>query len=166
MKIKLLLIATFVAMLLVGCKNVPDEDLQSTTNMVEMESSMIEKFVETDTSTMWDSTSQSSSRNSSTGESTTPVPATERTSESKPQNMAQNSQPQQSKGKISASRAEEIALNHAGVSKAEAKFLKSQLDIDDGRYKYEVDFYANGYQYDYEIDADSGKVLDSDKDRD
>ena len=165
MKIKLLLVATFVAVLLVGCKNVPDESLQSTTNMVEMESSMIDEFMETESSTMGDSTSQSSVA-STTKQSTTPVPATERTSDSKPQNLVQNSEPQQSqKGKISASRAEEIALDHAGVSKAEAKFLKSNLDIDDGRYKYEVDFYANGYEYDYEIDAESGKVIDSDKDR-
>lgn len=57
------------------------------------------------------------------------------------------------------------ALSHAGVAAEDARFDRTELDRDDGRYKYEVEFEANGFEYDYEIDAVSGQVLDFEKDR-
>ena len=65
---------------------------------------------------------------------------------------------------ISADKAKEIALSHAGVSASAATFVKAKLDWDDGRMEYEVEFYANNTEYDYEIDATSGTVLSYDKD--
>ena len=41
---------------------------------------------------------------------------------------------------ISADRAKQIALNDAGVKEANAVFLRANLDWDDGRKKYEVEF--------------------------
>ncbi len=55
------------------------------------------------------------------------------------------------------------ALNHAGVS-ASAIRDPAELDKDDGRWIYEVEFKANGFEYDYDIDAPTGKVLSADKD--
>ncbi len=75
------------------------------------------------------------------------------------------SNPTQSKY-ISASKAKEIALAHAGITAANAKFVKVELDKDDGIYKYEVDFESGNYEYDYEINAKTGKVLDFDKEYD
>lgn len=66
---------------------------------------------------------------------------------------------------IGKDKAKSTALSHAGVKAADARFEKAELDRDDGRVYYEVDFSANGYEYDYEIDAKSGKVLDADKER-
>ena len=43
---------------------------------------------------------------------------------------------------ISADRAKEIALADAGVQAADAVFLRAQLDWDDGRAEYEVEFYS------------------------
>ncbi len=63
-----------------------------------------------------------------------------------------------STGYISADKAKEIALSHAGVSASDATFVKAKLDWDDGRMEYEVEFYANSTEYDYEIDASSGAV--------
>jgi len=60
----------------------------------------------------------------------------------------------------------ENALDHAGVKASEAKNPKCELDRDDGTVHYDVDFDANGYEYDYEIDAFTGKVLKSEKERD
>ncbi|MGI6326551.1 MAG: PepSY domain-containing protein [Saccharofermentanales bacterium] len=56
------------------------------------------------------------------------------------------------------------ALNHAGVSASAIRDLEVELDKDDGRWIYEVEFKANGFEYDYDIDALTGKVLSADKD--
>lgn len=49
---------------------------------------------------------------------------------------------------ISADRAKQIALNDAGVKEANAVFLQANLDWDDGRMKYEVEFYSGTTEYD------------------
>ena len=67
---------------------------------------------------------------------------------------------------ITADRAKEIALEHAGISASNAVFVKAGLDWDDGRVTYEVEFYANNTEYDYEIDPASGKVLSYDREWD
>jgi uncharacterized membrane protein YkoI len=61
-------------------------------------------------------------------------------------------------------KAKSIALESAGVSEAEATFLKAHLDHDDRRVVYDVEFYSRNTEYDYEIDAVSGDILESDKD--
>ena len=65
---------------------------------------------------------------------------------------------------ITAAQAQEIALKHAGVSASSAVILKNQLDQDDGRLKYEVEFYVGNTEYDYDIDATSGTILSYDRD--
>ena len=60
--------------------------------------------------------------------------------------------------------AQKIALDHAGVSKDSVKFVYTQLERDDGRWKYEVEFYKDNTEYDYDIDAISGDILSYDHD--
>lgn len=60
---------------------------------------------------------------------------------------------------ISDAKAKEIALKHAGLSSNQVKFTKVEKDQDDGVTKYEVEFYYNNKEYNYEIDANNGKVL-------
>ena len=58
-----------------------------------------------------------------------------------------------------------IALEHAGYDEADVKFFRARLDFDDGRYEYEIEFRtADYFEYDYTIDAASGKIVDFDKD--
>lgn len=64
---------------------------------------------------------------------------------------------------IGAESAKSAALAHAGLSAAQVSGLVATLDYDDGRAVYEVEFICNGYEYDYEIDAASGAVIDFDK---
>ena len=66
-----------------------------------------------------------------------------------------------SAGKVDEARAKEIALNHAGVKAADATVTKSKLDYDDGRQVYEIEWYANGAKYDYEVDAATGEIVNS-----
>lgn len=69
-------------------------------------------------------------------------------------------------GLLSAEEAKQLALNHAGVSADDVLFSQAELDYDDGRTVYEVEFRAGGYEYDYEIDAETGKILKSERERD
>lgn len=68
--------------------------------------------------------------------------------------------------KISEKKAKEVALEHAGLKEADVTALFVELDYDDGILRYEVDFHHGGYEYDYDIDAKTGKVLSYDKDYD
>ena len=59
-----------------------------------------------------------------------------------------------------------IALKNAGIKSSQAKKVKVEKDGENGRTIYEVEFTANGYEYEYEIDASSGKILKKEKERD
>ena len=62
--------------------------------------------------------------------------------------------------------AKSAALKHAGITEAQATQLKVELDRDDGKLVYDVEFKSAGYEYDYEIDAVKGTILQSDKELD
>lgn len=59
-----------------------------------------------------------------------------------------------------------IALKHAGLSKDQVSRLKAEFDIDDGVPQYDVEFKYDGWEYEYEIHAESGKILKWDKEKD
>ena len=70
-----------------------------------------------------------------------------------------------SSGTISAEDAKAKALAHAGLSSGSVTFVKAELDRDDGRLVYDVEFYTADYkEYDYEIDAATGEVVSYDYD--
>ena len=59
-----------------------------------------------------------------------------------------------------------IALKDAGLTKDQVRGLRAEFDYDDGRPEYDVDFRHGSYEYDYEIHAETGKILSRDKERD
>ena len=63
---------------------------------------------------------------------------------------------------IGVEKAKSIALKDAGVSGA--TFVKAKLDTEDGVKVYDVEFYKANVEYDYEIDAITGKILEKDRD--
>lgn len=65
---------------------------------------------------------------------------------------------------ISSARAREIALDDAGVKESDARFVRVDLDWEDGRLQYEVEFYSGNKEYDYDINAVTGDILDRDYD--
>ncbi len=66
---------------------------------------------------------------------------------------------------ISEKKAKEIVLEHAGYEESEVNFLKVNLEFDDGRYEYEIEFRAEGnLEYDYSVDAANGKIVEFDRD--
>ena len=66
-----------------------------------------------------------------------------------------------STGAVDEAKAQEIALAHAGVNAVDATITKSKLDYDDGRQIYEIEWYANGAKYDYEIAVATGEIVNS-----
>ena len=59
---------------------------------------------------------------------------------------------------ISVDEAKQIALSDAGVSSV--SFTKAKLEKEDGRVIYEIEFYTGRTEYEYEIDAVSGQILE------
>lgn len=66
--------------------------------------------------------------------------------------------------KITKEEAVSIALAHAGLQENQVTRLRTEFDYDDGRPEYEVDFHHDRYEYDYEIHAETGKIIGWDKD--
>ena len=61
---------------------------------------------------------------------------------------------------ISVDQAKSIALKHAGFQASDVTFIKAKLDHDDGYTVYEIEFYKGGVEYDYTINAVSGKIME------
>lgn len=81
-----------------------------------------------------------------------------RQAEHKPESSAQNTE------LLAEAEAKAIALEHAGVAEANARFHKVHLDTDDGRREYDIEFRVGNVEYEYEIDAQTGRIHDHDKD--
>lgn len=60
---------------------------------------------------------------------------------------------------ITEAEAQQAAFSHAGVSGATV--IKAEYDRDDN--KYEIEFIAGSYKYEYEISASDGRVIESEK---
>ncbi len=59
--------------------------------------------------------------------------------------------------------AEEAAFNDAGVKKEEVTNIRTNLELDDGRYIYDVEFFVGNVEYEYEILAENGDIVEKDK---
>ncbi len=98
----------------------------------------------------------------------TPAPASEspmQSADQSPSAPQQSVQPDNSPvNTISQDEAKQIALKDAGVAEADVTGLRVKEDRDDGRYIYEVQFYVQNKEYDYDIDATSGAIVSSDYD--
>ena len=64
-------------------------------------------------------------------------------------------------GTVDEEMAQKIALEHAGVKATDATITKSKLDYEDGRQVYDIEWYAGGAKYDYEIATDTGEIISS-----
>lgn len=71
-------------------------------------------------------------------------------------------------GSVTLEQAKQTALNHAGKTASQVTFVKAKSDWENGRTVYEIEFiYRSGtsyLEYDYEIDASTGKILSYDYD--
>lgn len=58
--------------------------------------------------------------------------------------------------------AKSIAFQDAGVEEANVTGIRIHQEYDDGREKYEIDFYVDNREYDYDIDSNTGEILSKD----
>ncbi len=82
-------------------------------------------------------------------------PAETKPAETKPATTA--------KKKIGVTKAKNAAFKHANVKASNAWDVEVDLDTEKGKLVYEVSFEAVGFEYNYDIDAYTGKVVRSEK---
>ena len=59
------------------------------------------------------------------------------------------------------------ALTHAKLSRDQLDFVKNiEMDFEHGRKVYEIGFYQGGFEYEYDIDAETGNILKFERDFD
>ena len=65
---------------------------------------------------------------------------------------------------ISVDEAQKTALDHAGYTAEQVTGLHTDYEVDDGIPRYEVKFYYERMEYEYEIHAETGKIISFDMD--
>lgn len=76
------------------------------------------------------------------------------------ENQKNNSNADSTAKYIGSTKAKSIALEHAKVSSSDAEYIKCTLDNDDSVDVYEIEFRKDNVEYDYEINAETGDLLD------
>lgn len=69
----------------------------------------------------------------------------------------------QANGIIDVDEAKAAAMADAGFEAAQVQFTKESLDTDDGIQKYEIEFTSDGYEYEYDINPQTGEVIEKSK---
>ena len=64
-------------------------------------------------------------------------------------------------GYIGTAEAKNVALENAGLTASQAKFTDVELDDKNGTHYYQVEFTADGKEYEYDIDALTGAIIES-----
>lgn len=67
---------------------------------------------------------------------------------------------------IGMSQAKSIALDHAGFTSSQVRFTHIGMDHEDGAMVYEIEFRQGSVEYEYEIDAATGRILSWERDED
>ena len=80
--------------------------------------------------------------------------------------MAQPTHAPDAAGFIGMDKAKELVLKHAKLTGKAVTYKEAKLDREDGRYVYEIEFVYGGMEYEYEVDAATGKILKADKEKD
>lgn len=62
-------------------------------------------------------------------------------------------------GYIGSEVAKNAALAHAGLTADQVTVSKVEFDMEDGRMVYEVEFWADGVEYEYDVDAATGEIV-------
>ena len=81
----------------------------------------------------------------------------------KPEQPSDQSAPSGSNRLIGEDKAKMIALGSAGLAEYSVKFEKCKLNYNDGNQKYHIEFYCNGIEYKFDIDAFNGSILKTEK---
>lgn len=75
--------------------------------------------------------------------------------------MGQEGKPEK---EITRETAKDLALEHAGLTRKQVTHLQAEIDTEDGKSVYEVEFRYDGWEYHYEICAQTGEILSWERD--
>ena len=93
-------------------------------------------------------------------------PVNEPATEEKESNNNDGGVVNEADAKISLAKAKQIALDHVNLSKNDVQFIEAYLEMDDGVLQYDIEFRHNNISHEFEIDANSGKIISYDMDND
>lgn len=94
----------------------------------------------------------------SNSEATSETPAsTSQTDNTKNENVTKD------ETEITLDQAKTIALKEAGLKEKDGSWKKAEQDHEDGRIIYELEFISGETEYEFEIDAKNGNILESKK---
>lgn len=68
-----------------------------------------------------------------------------------------------SKARLSENHIKEKVLKHAGINEKDLKYFDVDVDYENGRTVYDVDFVSGNTEYSYEIDANTGDIIEHEK---
>ncbi len=77
-----------------------------------------------------------------------------------------SSSPSKKTTPITRAKAESVALNHAGLKKSQVRDFECELDYEKGVKVYEISFEHGKYDYEYTVNAGTGKIVHWEKERD
>lgn len=143
-----LLITVLVLSLLAGCAaHAVEEKLDTVEDAVEHRLDVIEDAVE-------DAVTQA----------VTPEPSVPAPPETTPPETAAPAVTEAAPAQLTGEEAQAIALEHAGFTPEQVTYLRADYEIDDGVPQYDVEFHQGRWEYEYEIHAETGKILSFEKD--
>ena len=65
---------------------------------------------------------------------------------------------------ITPEQAQQIALEYVQLTAEQVTDMRVRYDVDDAVPEYDVEFYYNGWEYEFEIHAQNGNILSFEKD--
>ncbi len=88
------------------------------------------------------------------------------TSDSQPSSLAENNSSTTIGKLLTREEAIEIALDHAGFNEKDVINLTAELDKETSWSEWEIEFDKDNYEYSYNIDASTGKIIKNNKEID
>ena len=107
---------------------------------------------------------QASQNSSQTAQNNTQTVQSNESVNTQTNNTVANQNVDSKSNKITVDEAKKIALNHANLTSKEVSFINAEADMDNGVEFYDIEFYNNNKEYDYEISAADGKIIEYDYD--
>lgn len=153
----LLIAATILGLTLIGCQSqsnnepvqqetINEVEQVSTTNQMEANAPKSDE-VETNSTATSDATTEAATTAKDNATTATTKEDTSKTTDA-----------------LTEDEAKAIALKDADIKEKDITNIRIKKDLDDGRTVYEVEFYVQNEEYDYEIDVNTGKIISKDYD--
>lgn len=79
-------------------------------------------------------------------------------------NHLNNNSDKGSSSEITIDNAKKIALDNAQLNENDVTFTEEKTDYDHGKKIYDIEFFYNNQEYNYEVDAQTGEIISYDKD--